>query len=405
MQIKYKNKGDVPLIEAGVLVDNISWRYDLKPVQNKLIDQFSLVWEKEIKNDLLILKRPSFASNTIECNFFDKQASSSDVNTLAVYNYDLNKDYVLTDYEPINEDLEKIDNFHSLRASWQLTTYIKNEDLNFNFLFKDLNLNKEEDGIELLLFYRDELIDSRAILDDGIYGDSAQISEDISLNFRVPNLPEGVYKIQLRANDDIVTTEIASKQSKLVFVNNIRLIRESDEEFIIFSDSGKIQAKTIYPDSLQDIKIGDSKLRLTETYRQFESDISAVFATSGLKILEIEKDGIFLSGNGVFSFTSDAFFNPNIKRAVDGLNVNESGVNCIISGYKPPLREDDYYIANIFLDLKDAYHENNIYSFIISAPDLKIDDGVDDYLEIEEIRIKLKGKSLREKILEAISNY
>jgi hypothetical protein len=191
-----------------------------------------------------------------------------------------------------------------------------------------------------------------------------------------------------------------SQQSKIVFINNIRLFKGGDEDFKIFTDSEKIQSKTIYPDCLQDIVIGDAKLNLLETYYQFESDISQVFATSGIKMIDIQKDGIFLSGDGVFSFGRDAFFNPKIKKAVPGINVNELGINCIIADYKAPLKEDDYYTANILFDLKKAYQENNIYSFIISAPDLKMDDDLEDYLEIEEIRVKLKGKSLGDKVLE-----
>ena len=404
MQIKYKNKNDIPLIEAGVLADNISWRYNLKPMQNQLIDRFQLVWKKEIKDGLLILKRPESASSTYECNFFDNQASSSDINTLAVYNYDPDIDYILADYESRNKDLKSIDNFHSLRGSWQLMIYLKDEDLDFNFSFQDLNLNKEEDKIELLLFYQDELIDSRIILDDDIKNDNGQMSEKIDLKFKVPNLPEGVYKLELRVNDDIVTTNIMSRQSKIVFVNNIRLFKEDIEKFSVFSDSQKIQSKTVYPDSLQSIKISDNHLDLTETYRQFESDISNVFATSGIKIIEIEKDGIFLSGDGVFSFSRDSFFNPKIKKAIPGLDVNKFGINCIIANYSLPIKEGDYYKADILFDLKNAYQENNTYSFIISAPDLKMDDGVEDYLEIEEIRIKLKGRSLKDKILEMIGN-
>lgn len=400
VQIKYKNKSNIPLIEAGILADKISWRYDLKPVQNKLIDQLSLVWDKEIKNNLLILKRPNLATSTYECNFFDNNATSSDVNTLAVYNYEPNINYILNDYKAQDDEQKSIENFHSLRGAWQLMTYLKDEELSFNFSFQDLNLNKDEDKIEVLLFYQDELIDSHIISDDGIKDDNGQTSNEINLDFKVPNLPEGAYKIELRANDDIITTNIKTKESRIVFVNNIRLFKEHNEDFEIFTDSTKIQSKTIYPDSLQSIKIADNYLNLTETYRQFENDISGVVATSGIKIIEIKKDGIFLSGDGVFSFTRKAFFNPKIKKAISGLNINESGINCIVADYKPSVKRDDYYTASVSFNLKNAYQENNVYNFIISVPDLKIDDGVDDYLEIDEIKIKLKGKSLKEKVLE-----
>jgi len=394
LEIKYKNKGDISLLEAGVLVDNISWNYDLKPVQNKLIDQLSLVWEKKNENNLLILKRPDDASSTYECNFFNNNATSTDINNLAVYNYKPKITYVLNDYEAGNGELKDLNNFHPLRASWQINTYIKSETLNFNFSFQDLNLNKDENSIDLLLFYEDELIDSHNLsLED------VQTQEKLNLEFKLANLPEGLYKIVLRASDDIITTNIKTAQSKLVFINKLRLFKNNNSDgFSLFTNSKKIQSKTIYPDSLQKIKIEKEELNLKETYHQFESDISHLVATSGIKMLDIKKDGIFLSGDGVFSFSYNNFFNPKIKKAIKGINVNNSNINCIIADYKIPFKNDDCYIAHVFFNLKKAYRENNIYSFMISAPDLKMDDDWDDYLEIEQIKVKLRGRSLKEKI-------
>ena len=398
LEIKYKNKGDIPLVEAGVLVDNVSWNYDLKPVQNKLIDQLSLVWENKNENNLLILKRPDNASSTYECNFFDDNASSTDINNLAVYNYKPSITYVLNDYEAGDGKIKNIDNFCALRASWEIATYIKNEILDFNFSFKNLNKKENKNSVDLLLFYDGELIDSQSLsLQD------LETKENFNLELKVPNLPEGLYKIVLKASDNIITTNIKTAQTKFVFMHHLRLFKNNNvDDFNLFTNSNKIQAKTIHPDSLSEIKIDNQVLSLRETYHQFESDISGVFATSGIKVLNIKKDGIFLSGDGVFSFTQNSFFNPQVKKAIYGLDINASQVNCIIADYKMPKKEDNYYIVHILFDLKKAYRENNTYSFMISAPDLKMGNQDSNYLEIEEIDVKLKGKSLKEKILEMI---
>ncbi len=53
-------------------------------------------------------------------------------------------------------------------------------------------------------------------------------------------------------------------------------------------------------------------------------------------------------------------------------------------------------------DLRGAYREDGKYTFLISAPGLNPNDALDDYLEIEEIKVELKGKTLIEKIREVI---
>jgi len=399
ISIRYKNK-NVPLVEGGFLVDKTLWRYDLKPFQNKLLDQLSLVWDKETKDNLLILKRPKTASTTFNCNFLNNDEFGQDISSLATYNYNLSIPYILKNYENKNQELKSLDNFHSLRGAWQFYTYIKDEDLNFNFSFRDLNLNKDADQIELFLFYEGELIDSKTLDDDGINLDTGELRKDRDISINLKNLPEGLYKLELKVNDDILTTDIKTSQSKIVFIHKINLFKENKVDLKVFTDSNKLQLTTIYPDSLQEFIVNKDVFNLEETYHQFQIDLKNNFSTSSLKEVQLKKDGIVLSGDGLFSFSQFNFFNPQIKKAVFGLKINEQNINCIIADYKGAQKKGDDYFVHLNFDLKKAYREDGKYSFLISAPDLKSDDNLDDYLEIEEIKIKLKGKSLRKKINE-----
>jgi hypothetical protein len=47
---------NTPIVEAGVLVDKLIWRYDLKPLGNKTLDYLSLAMDKQEKDGILFLQ-------------------------------------------------------------------------------------------------------------------------------------------------------------------------------------------------------------------------------------------------------------------------------------------------------------------------------------------------------------
>lgn len=389
--LKYKNTGEFPLIEAGVLVDKIVWRYDLKPVENKIIDQVALVWDVIKDNGAILLQREK-KYNSID-EFLNNMP---DIDEVALYNYDLKKEYLLNNY--IAGIDEQVIDF-SLRGPYQFYTYIKDEDLDFNFTFLDINNNKDLDPIDLHLYYDNKLIDSRHMDDDGIAKDTGETKDERVINFKVANLPEGVYKIELRASDDIITKKITAKQSKLAFLNKIWFYKDNNTDIEIWTDSKELQAKTVNPTSLQIIKTGEKELEIKETYKQFRSVLDVATSTR----IKLAKDGIILTGDGVFSFKKDSLINSNFKKVNQNLDINKENVNYVLAKYAAPKEEDGWKIAEIEFDLTKAYREDQKYGFLISIPGLTVDDDIDDYIEIGGIKIELKGKTLFEKIKEIIN--
>ena len=183
---------------------------------------------------------------------------------IALYNYKLKQEYVIPGYKANNSD-KKIE--YALRGPYQFYTYIKNEDLDYKFTFIDLNENTDKDPIELQLYYGDDLIDTRHLQDDGVT--TNKTSNQKTLEFKLQNMPEGAYKLELRANDDIITKKIITKQSKLSFLNKVRIANENKSNINLYTDSKKIQALTTNPGKLQTIKIGEAELSLAETYKQY----------------------------------------------------------------------------------------------------------------------------------------
>jgi len=259
----------------------------------------------------------------------------------------------------------------------------------------DLNQNKDSDAIDVNLYYGDQLIASRHLDDDGVKTDKGEMKEARSLNFKESNLPEGVYKIELRANDDIITKKIIAAQNKISFLNRIWLSNENDKDVTLYTDSQLINAQTINPGSLQNIKVDDKELNIEATYRQFSQMLENKESE-----IKITKGDLILSGNGVFSFSQENLLNPNFKKVDESFSVNPAGINYILAKYKIPEEKDGWKIGAAEFDLSNAYQEWSKNSFIISIPGLKADDEIKDDIVVKEIKIELEGKTLREKLKE-----
>lgn len=386
---KLCNSMSLPVIESGVLTDKTIWRYELGPIENHIIDQLALVWDVIDEDGTLLLQREKKFSSIDE--FLSSELTRSEI---ALYNYDLDLEYLIPDYQASSEE-KNID--LPIRGPYQFYTYVKDEEFNFNFSIVDININNDLDPVDLLLYYKDELIESRHLDDDGIEPESGKASEDRELKIQLSNLPEGIYKLEVRANDDIITKKIRTRQSKLAFINKIWLSDTGKENFklTLFTDSREIGAKTANPNKLQAIRIGNTELNLEETYKQYNIKTKTASTT-----IVLNKDDLVISGDGIFSLDPGSLINPNIRKVDANLDVNKDGINNIIADYTSPDKRDGWNFASVDFDLKQAYREKGSYGFIFVIPGLRADDERDDWIEVDEIRVELEGKTLFQKINE-----
>ncbi len=397
LSIEYKNvnsnKEDLKknrVIEIGVLVDKKIWRYQLKPVENKTIDQLLLVWDVINENDVTFLQRKK-KYNSIS-SFMETNPNRSEY---AVYNYKVEDDFILNNYSTTSKEI--VINVN-LRGPFQFYTYLKDEELSFDFEVSDINKNLDEDALDIHLYYQDQLIVTRHLKDDGVKNDTGEVREVRTINLYEKNLPNGAYKIEIRANDDIITKVIKTKQNKISFINNLWLYKTDRQNLKLYTDSKIIHAKTTHPNSLQTINIGADKLNINKTYKQFTTDIKKASNTK-FSLIDLKKDGVILAGDGVFSFSEDSLFSLRINKIDSNVNIN-NGINYVLTKYKQPITHNDWKTAKVNFDLKEAYREDKKYSFLISAPNLILDDNLDNGILVNKIEIKLEGKNLQQIIRE-----
>ncbi|MFA5754545.1 MAG: hypothetical protein WC905_04320 [Patescibacteria group bacterium] len=400
--VKYRHSlsSTTPIIELGVLQDKFSGRYELRPLENRLLDDWRFNWNRLLEADgqLVLQAEPIYTDSAEFFRDLDsgrlKNCSGAVSNCLAVYNYDLSPKFSLPNYRmslPVTIS-------QPLRGAHQFYVYFTGGKWRLSFDFVDLNQDKEADPIKVFLLSGSDVIDQDFISDENPDPTGGR-EENRSLILQGESLPAGVYKAEIKVSDDIVIRSIQSSSEKLVFINRIWPVSSPNLPLKILTDGTYLQAQTLNPASLGDIAFGQQTVPLTAAYRPFSSAIASDYARREIKL---DRDDIILDNNGIFAFSADSFFNPGLKK-IDRYFRPGDQIKYIVADYSAPRGDHNLRTATAQLDLRGASREKGKYTFLFSVPGLMLSDGetpsaATDYLEIKEIKIKLQGKTLWQKI-------
>jgi hypothetical protein len=222
------------------------------------------------------------------------------------------------------------------------------------------------------------------------------VSELKDLIIELNDLSEGLYKVQIKASDDVIIKEIRSSSDNLVFINNIYL-GYINNDLKLYTDSNHLKVTTVNSASLQTLSFAGASFDLDATYKQhyFQSDVNN---KDSWQEINLKKGGLKLSSTGMFSFNDKSAFNPEMISLDDSVSLEN--INYIIANYEPVEKDSDWHIARAKFDLSRAYTEDNKYSFMFSLPNFSYKQ--DSALIIDSIEISLKGKSIWQKIKEII---
>lgn len=385
---------DTPIIEAGVLADPIVWRYNLKPLKNKIIEKLAKNWFKITDQELTLWqKEPRYQSldqfiGDLENN--QLLACSADIkDCLAVYNYHPNINLPLNerlDFTESENAVLKIINPVALRGSHIVLLYLKDDGpLEVKVDLRAFNINKPINRAEVALFKGQELITK---------------SNWPNLDLNKPQLKAGVYKLEIKIDNDVIIEKIESSALASVFANKIWPVATEDN-ITLFTDSPYLQIKAMSPASLQNISFNEEGFLLTEAYKQAELRLQEPVS---INQIELEKDNIILENNGVFSFFKEQLFNPFLKK-VDRFFLINPELEYILANYQEPQMDAGQQQASAEFSLIGAYREQGKYNFMLSIPGLRAEDNSGNYLVIKEIKIEMKGRSLWEKLFNLPDKY
>ena len=380
VSVKFKNTTDFPVMEIGLLNNKEAWNYDLKPLENKIIDQLFLAWPAvRGENGIRLIERKK-KYNTVE-QFLGNLPS---VDEIALYNYNLKNNFLLANYESSRQD-NLLD--YKFRGSYQFYTYIKQEELNYVFDFIDLSINSANNPIAIKVYSADREIYSADAAAKNAGSDERQVV------IKLADLPEAVYRFSVIANNETITKSITTKQSQFILINKVWLAAGNKANLTLFTNSRIVNAQTVNPASLGKIKIGEVFLDINETYKQ----LSVKTLNQPAKV-ELPKDDIIISGDGVFSFMEHGWFDPRFKNADGQLNINEEKINYVLTNYQTPVNFDDWQTAAAEFDLTKAYQEQGKYQFLISIPAFKTEEPAQGEIIIKEIKIDFLGTAWQQKL-------
>jgi hypothetical protein len=388
MTIKFKVASGTPIVEAGISTDGRTWQYDLQPLYNSKIEDLMKNWNVSKTGDVMLIQR-----NKVFSSLDDFLKNPPPADKIALYNYDLKTNYLLSDYQPQNSTTTIC---RQLAGAYQFYTYIKNENLADNFVFQDLNKLSGPSPIDVYVYSGGKLISSAHLDDDGIIDGLGGQKPSRNLQLNLAGLAEGVYKIDVRADGDIITRTIATGQSKLAFINNLPLASSTgiycQQNF--FTDGQTLTVQTSHPNKLGTIKIISSSieqdLRVDEAYKIFTA---SNLSESGSKVI-LANDGVTLASDGLFSLSADGMIDPRLKSVDVNFDADRDGVDYVLARYTPPVKNGDWFTAQADFNLKNSFRLWDKYYFLISAPGL----ATSSKMEIKNIRFDLSGTSLWQKI-------
>lgn len=396
LDIKFKTNLSLnsPVFEAGLLVNKDLWQYQLKSVYNYWLQEEFSDWHETIENEILFLQKEKKFDNLID---FYQNFSLSDCNIdnlnncIALYNNSKELDNILKsflDYNINNDNKEtKVD--HSFRGFHSFYIFLDSNYLDLSLLATDLQKSDDRSSVVIDLYNSGSLIYSQTWPND----------DKIEIDLKLDDLYSDYYRIDLKANSDIVFSNLKVNSSILSFRRKIHLFNDDYKDLDLYTDSNIIQAKVFSPLYYQTIYLDNFKYDILDVYLQHEI-IQDNLNKDGNYLIKLEKDNILLESPGVFAFSREALFNPNFDR-LDRFFKQQA--EYVLANYSPVIElQGGYYRAEVEFDLKNVYRENNKYNLIFSIPGLRADDDISDYIEIKEIKAKFYGKNLIQKINEKV---
>jgi len=366
VEITFQNQ-DQPIIEIGARVKGNEKGYFDKSLQNKLID--NLTWSKITEGEVsLYQKEEKYDSiNDFLINFPDNEI-------IGEYFYRLPEKKIIPGYEKNNQ---KTVISSSLRGQFTIYTYLKDENLDFTFTKIDLNRYQGPDTVKVEVYEQKsgKNIHTLDIPDDGVEGITGLLSQEQNLSFSLENLEEGVYRIELKGNQDFLISQISMAEHLIIFSRNI-FLADNEEYFkdvipgskptIIFTDASKIIMKTSHPSSLQKITAGNQKLNIQEINKNYAVHLS------GLSKLSVPKNDLLLESDGFFSFSEEQYFNPNPSNIVAIRNDTDmESLDYVICRYDPSQSQKEWYRKENVFELVNLYqNKEGKYRFRLVAPGL-----------------------------------
>ncbi len=360
-EIWFKNT-TVAIMEFGGLVQTKPDVFDLQPFHNLFIDR--LGWSS-VSDRGLTLYQKNKTYDSLEAFY----ASPPPRGNVALYKANYQAPFRLVGYEPtLKSQTFEI----SLRGKHELKTYIKNETLDFRFEYMDMNRDEGADPITITLFNEQNqpVADARMQDDERTQGDRIPSSMK-EVRLQVPGLTEGVYKVVMNSSRDIFFRKIYTTQRKVVFLHSVFLgdeiaYRAEPKTTRVWSSSPQLRMQTRHASGVQDVRVGQTVVHVTEPYEFY-----TVETDGGVFAVNVPKGDVEIFFDGPLALSRDAYFEPDPIALRPYVNVEEQGIEYILTSYVPPRTQDGWLVQTLEFDASNLVFDKASWKFTFSTPDIR----------------------------------
>lgn len=351
--LEFANHGQ-PVIELGALTDMFAQAYDLRPLQNTIIDALD-DWERTVVDGATRYSR-------------EPGTQPTDMSTVATYRTTFAEPYRDAAYAPLGTTQTL---GASLRGYHKYATYIRDETFAVTLGYMDMNRTAGADaGVVRVWNENGDVMLEQHFADDGNAGDNQLETHASALTLAGSGWPEGVYTVELSGTSDIFWRSIATPQRYVTFVN--RLYVGDDVAYLPepratrFVTSAKhLVFETFHADSPEHVVIGDKTVALLSAGDKTRATITAPGTVAGYTPVGDVK----MTGDGLFALTEGSFFNPYPVQLNAYTDLAAQGIAYVVTTYAPAEHlADGWYRASATFDLAPTVQSDGTVKFTLSTP-------------------------------------
>ncbi len=287
---------------------------------------------------------------------------------------------------------------NALRGGHIIYTYL-NKSLVFEIEKKDINWYDNEDELKVKLYKNNDLLNAVVIRDDGIttVNKTMQKLQEGILTYE--NIQEGVYRIELDNNADMIIPKIKTNTNKIVFTklyladNPIYNIQKNNITIYSYLSDGILKFLTYHNAGFQKIKIDNTEFNLDEKNKTIILKLD-----KGFHRIYLEKGDVIISGNegSYFTFSENNYFHPYLfyetkdPKMADYIILDKLPKNDVED-------DGDWLKAEVVFDLNETYiNDKGELSFIFNTPHLGKNETKNYTIPIKKIEIEYYQEPLIE---------
>ncbi len=281
----------------------------------------------------------------------------------------------------------------TLRGGHTFYTYIENESLEFAISKQDLNWYEGSDELKLTVYSTEDGDEKGNITipDDGDISSSHTMGPLQAKSISLPYLSSGLYRIVIKADQDIYIQNITTTQDKLIVEKKLFYIPPADFYTEVQREE-TIGFLTYHESAYQDIHIQNNTLSAFITIDKKGVQYKTIVPPSkDLYRISSPTGDMIMSSRGYFAFTRDSYFTPfrcellNLKKDIDWLKNNN--IDYILVSSPDLIYDDDWIIAKAEWNLDELYIKDDTVFFVTNTQHFK--DYPNNTIPIDWIKIDI----------------